>query len=192
MAMEFTAMCMKPLRLCDIAFGSVGDNYHKVGWTVGSDAAEAGTTTTVINATGHAAAVGDIIIMTSGGEDGEARSVDSITANTITLTTALSGAPSATETFDILRPVSSKHVKVLHIENGLDRRVFFSTDASTDHITVANGSSLTLDLKTNNLRLGANNTIIKQGSGTDPNQYLYVKTDGTAPTSGTLYISMIQ
>lgn len=76
-------------------------------YRVGGDAAEAGTTTTVINATGHSALAGDWIIVTdaSAGELGEMREVASVNANDLTVSPAFSGALSATETFDIIRPV---------------------------------------------------------------------------------------
>lgn len=74
-------------------------------YRVGSDAAATGTTASIITATGHSAAVGDWVMMTSGGEAKEMREVSAVAANTITLSSALSGTPSAAETFDIVRPV---------------------------------------------------------------------------------------
>lgn len=67
--------------------------------TVTTDAAEAASTTTVINATNHEALVGDLITINS-----ELRVVGSITTNSITLATALSGAPSDGDEFTIKRP----------------------------------------------------------------------------------------
>lgn len=87
-----------------VAAGSVvlevAHNYR-----VGGDAVATGTTDTIITATGHSAAAKDWVIVTSGDELGEMREVASADANTITLASALSGTPSAAETFDIIRPV---------------------------------------------------------------------------------------
>lgn len=66
-----------------------------------SDQAETGSTNTVINATGHVANLGDWIVIKSGTYVGEQSEVTSITANTITLTTPLSGAPANGDDFDI-------------------------------------------------------------------------------------------
>jgi len=71
---------------------------------IGSDAVEADSTTTTINATAHAALVGDAIQITSGALLQDIVFVQSITANSITLSQTLSSAPLAAVTFDILRP----------------------------------------------------------------------------------------
>lgn len=161
------------------AAASVADNYAKMGTAVGSDAAEAGTTTTVINATAHSAVAGDIIVMTSGGEDGEAREVASVTANAITLSSALSGAPSATETFNILRPVAvgKNGGKLCYIKNTSNQDVFISFDGINDHIMVEAGEDIMLDLKASNLHLKRDG-------------WIYVRTVSTAPTSGGVYVSI--
>jgi hypothetical protein len=77
---------------------------------MGSDIVEAGSTTIKINATAHAAVRGDVIKFTSGALNGiEVKVVDHaeydnvIPANIITLAESLSVAPSATDTFTILR-----------------------------------------------------------------------------------------
>ena len=87
-----------------VAVGSVVLEVAHI-YRVGGDAAATGTTASIITATGHAAAAKDWIVMTSGDELGEMREVSAADANTITLASALSGTPSAAETFDILRPV---------------------------------------------------------------------------------------
>ena len=74
--------------------------------TIASDAAEAGTTTSTIAATGHAARVGDIIRFTSGTYDLVESRVAEVDTNEITLGNVLSGAPGVGDTFDILRPVT--------------------------------------------------------------------------------------
>ena len=75
-----------------------------------ADAAEASSTSTVINATAHVATVGQSLKFTSGTLSGEEQFISSVTANTITVGSAFSGAPSAADTFetgDVIRPVSS-------------------------------------------------------------------------------------
>jgi len=67
--------------------------------TIVTDEAEASSTTTAINATAHEAVVGDVILVND-----ERRVVASITANTITLSVALSVAPSAADEFIVYRP----------------------------------------------------------------------------------------
>lgn len=168
-----------------MAAASIATNYMKTGTTVGSDAVEAGTTDTIITATGHAAQVGDEIIMTSGDEDGEAREVTAVATNTITLEAALSGTPSATETFNIIRSVQEPvgvGAKIVIFKNTLNQDVMISFDGSTDHILLEAGDDLVLDLKQCNLRLEEGD---KSSEG-----FIYVKHNGTAPASGGLYISI--
>lgn len=69
---------------------------------VGTDAVEAGSTKIAINATAHAAKVGDIIRMTSGATIDQRVRVIKIEANIIHIT-ELSVAPSAADTFAIMR-----------------------------------------------------------------------------------------
>lgn len=64
-----------------------------------TDEAEASSTTTVINATAHEALAGDIILIND-----ERRLVASVATNAITLATALSAAPSASDEFIVYRP----------------------------------------------------------------------------------------
>lgn len=76
---------------------------HQYVSLVNADAVEAGSTAYVVNATSHNAKRGMVIKMTSGATSGEFALVLSVTTNTITLGQALSAAPSAADTFDILR-----------------------------------------------------------------------------------------
>jgi hypothetical protein len=180
----------KPQRLIDMNFSSIGSNWHKVGYEVATDAAEAGTTTTVINATAHSAVAGDVIIMTNGGEDGEAIEVASVTANTITLISALSGAPSATETFTIIRPVVLNKANLIQLDSTLNDKVLLAE--SQEIPTIANFSirangDKSFDLKSNNLHAGANNAFEATSE-----YYLWVKIDTAAPTSGELDIVVIE
>lgn len=73
---------------------------------IGSDAVEAGSTTTVINLTAHSIRKGDIIFYFSGGptNNGSWSSVESVSANSITLSNALPDTPTATNTITFYRP----------------------------------------------------------------------------------------
>lgn len=70
---------------------------------VGVDAAEAGSTTISLVATAHAAKKGDVVRFTSGTLINEERRVYSVSANAIEPVSAFSAAPSAADTFQILR-----------------------------------------------------------------------------------------
>lgn len=70
---------------------------------VATDAAEAASSTTVINATAHAALVGDVIRFTSGTALGAERIVRAVAANSITVSRALPAAPAAADVFQVLR-----------------------------------------------------------------------------------------
>jgi hypothetical protein len=82
--------------------GAIGVGYQFVG----ADAAEADSTTTVINATAHAARVGDILSFRSGtaGNIGIWVTVSAVATNSITLANALLATPAAADGFYILRP----------------------------------------------------------------------------------------
>lgn len=76
---------------------------HEFVREVGTDSVEANSTTTVINATGHAAQVGDVIRLTSGTLSGQEIKVYSVATNSITLAEELASAPALGVTFQILR-----------------------------------------------------------------------------------------
>lgn len=162
---------------------SVADNYSKMGSAVGSDAAEASSTSTNIIATAHAVQVGDQIIFTSGSLDGEAREVSAVDTNDFDVSTAFSGAPNATDTFAIIRPIQFESmgggnpVRILSLKSSLDQAVYISFDGSTDHLIVEGNDDLQFDLKSNNLHLG-------QTDG----GYIYVKAGSSAPTSGSIWV----
>lgn len=88
-----------------VASEQYGQSIRSYGYTklVATDAAEAGSTTLSIVATAHSAKVGDTILFTSGAADGQEAAVISVEANAIGLGRALPVAPSATDTFEILR-----------------------------------------------------------------------------------------
>lgn len=79
---------------------------HQYVQVLASDAVEAGSTTSVINATAHVANEGDILRFTSGANQAVEVVVYRATANTITLAQELSVAPSVSDTFDVLRHTS--------------------------------------------------------------------------------------
>jgi len=112
-----------------------------------TDAVEAGSTTSVINATAHAALVGDMIRFTSGALTGIEADVISVSANTITLGQTLSSAPVAAVTFSILRPTSL----TLTTSGGFASTVSFTRDGSNqvvteDTVTPANNRPLPVKL----------------------------------------------
>jgi hypothetical protein len=75
---------------------------HLYVQVIDTDASEAGSTTTVINATAHAALVGDIIRWTAGTLAKSEYVVGAIDTDTITVTEAMRAAP-GTDAFKILR-----------------------------------------------------------------------------------------
>lgn len=88
------------------ASGLNGVGVGQIGYAkVTTDTAETSSTTTVINATTHSARVGDALLFTAGAANTNAWStVSAVTANTITLSNALPGAPANGDAFTILRP----------------------------------------------------------------------------------------
>lgn len=84
-----------------VGVGNVG--YQRMG----SDTAETSSTTTVINATSHAARVGDSLVFTGGtaGNQQVWSPVCSVATNTITLCNALPATPANGDAFNILRNV---------------------------------------------------------------------------------------
>lgn len=76
---------------------------HMTLRSIGTDAVEASSTTSVINATAHAAVKGDVISFTSGAFSGREIKVQDVATNTITLAETLSAAPGTGDTFAILR-----------------------------------------------------------------------------------------
>lgn len=76
---------------------------HQFVFEVGTDAAEAGSTSSVIVATGHSALKGDVIRLTSGAFSGREVKVWDVATNSITLAETLPSAVAAAVTFQILR-----------------------------------------------------------------------------------------
>lgn len=73
-------------------------------YQVASDTAETGSTSQIINATGHAARVGDIIRFAAGVLDKDEQKVVEVTTNTIKTASPFSAAPTNGDTFLIFRP----------------------------------------------------------------------------------------
>ncbi len=91
---------LAPIREQQIALDVVAHTYFQL---IGTDAAEAGTTTRTIVATGHAALVGDVIGFTSGALATKEYRVTATATNSITVAEVMSAAPAALDTFQILR-----------------------------------------------------------------------------------------
>jgi len=80
-------------------------NKHILGTLLkDTDASEASSTATLINATDHRAVVGDTILFTAGAQSGENATVSAITDDTITVGTGITGSP-GTDAFDIYGPI---------------------------------------------------------------------------------------
>lgn len=89
------------------------DTVSQIAYTlIGLDAVEAGSTTSVIVATGHAAIVGDAIRFTSGTLNARIYFVQAVDTNSFTLSQTALGTPSPGDTFVILRP------NILAVDNG--------------------------------------------------------------------------
>lgn len=76
---------------------------HQFVYEVATDAAEAGSTASVIVATAHSALRGDVILLTSGALSGREVKVWSVATNAITLAETLPSTIAAAVTFKILR-----------------------------------------------------------------------------------------
>jgi hypothetical protein len=93
-----------------VTVSPAGENQHGLdviahSWvaSLGSDAVEAASTTSIINATAHAALKGDLVSFTSGTFSGREFPISAVDTNTITLGVTLSAAPGTGDTFDIKR-----------------------------------------------------------------------------------------
>lgn len=110
-----------PCRQQQNALDVIAHCYHQ---EIGTDAAEAGSTTTSVVATSHAALVGDVISFTSGALNTLEVRVKAVATNAITLAETMSAAPAAADTFKILRP------KFAEVDSAgrIDVAVTFSND----------------------------------------------------------------
>lgn len=153
-------------------------------YSVGLDAAEASSTTYVINATAHAARQGDIIRFTSGTHSGREVKVESVSTNAITLAETLSSAVANGVTFQILRPkypvvdsdgllsVSTTSAPIQFVLDAVD------TEVMKDTVTPANSRPLPVELMgvsgpinitagDLNVALSHANDSVKIGDGTE-------------------------
>lgn len=182
MAQNTNSTPVKFVQLAEVPAANVPSNYME--WSVvsvASDAVSAGTSASVLVASGHSAVAGDWIVMLTGDEAQEAREVSSVTTDSITLASALSGSPSATETFAIMSPVDAPaqaEVVQVFIINDSDKDILVSLDGSTNNLIVVDGASVTLGLKSDNKHMERGGKI-------------YLKHAGTQPTSGKVYLSRI-
>ena len=158
-------------------------------YLVASDIVEAGSTNNVINATSHSAKKGDVIRFTSSAVDEFEVIVKSVTANAITIYGNTSVAPSAADTFDILRPITERFsssgatlatVTPTPIQYVLDS---VNTDVTEDTSTPANnrplpvklvdaGGDFAVNIANQNLEVqltdvGANYDSVRIGDGTE-------------------------
>ena len=126
---------------------------HMAVSSIASDTVEAGSTTSVINATAHSAQVGDIIRFTSGSLSGKEARVLRTETNSLELAELLSAAPSASDAFDILRHIyiqadSSGNLLTSVTTSGPIQFVLDSvnTHVTEDTVTPANNRPLPVKL----------------------------------------------
>lgn len=159
---------------------------HATVEAIGTDAVEANSTTSVINATGHSALKGDVIRFTSGALSGKEVKVSEVDTNTITLAETLPSAPATLVAFQILRhryPVVDSSGNLLvagsfvpgpiqYVLDGAD------TDVTEDTVTPANnrplpvkiiGAAGEVQITAGSLEvaLDHSNDSVKIGDGTD-------------------------
>jgi hypothetical protein len=150
------------------------------------DAAESGNSDTKLFATAHGLEVGDEIIMTNGGEDGEGREITSVGTDWFIMESALSGSPSVTETFHAIRPLRQSALvgaRYAHIHNSCNQPVEISFDGTTvHHILVADEEW--------DLPSGANNLFALGRGNADGEGFVFCRTfqSGSAPTTGAMLV----
>lgn len=71
--------------------------------------------------------------------------------------------------------------RIIFVQNLTDATVMFSLDGITDHFPLPTGGFLLLDVTTNR--------TLSQGCFISQGQRLYVKEEGTGPTTGSVYVS---
>lgn len=138
---------------------------------LGADLVEAGSTTTQIVATAHGARVGDSIRFTSGVHDGKEIGIDEVVdANNFLLSQTLDVAPTAGDSFSLLRPISL----TLSSTGGISSSLTFERDGSNqtvveDTITPANNRPLPVKLSgfTGDITVTANQLDVNLDSAND-------------------------
>lgn len=127
------------------------DIINSGAYTVAGDIVESGSTSKVINATAHLAKRGDIIRFTSSAVEELECIVKSTTTDTITIFGATSVAPSAADTFDILRPITERFSSTGTTLATLAGAIQFKLDGTDvdvleDTVTPANNQPLPVKL----------------------------------------------
>lgn len=120
-------------------------------YQVASDTAETGSTTEVINATGHVAQIGDIVRFTSGTLTDRESKIISVETNSITVADVLPAAPSNGDVFLIMRPrypqVDVDGNLIVSTTPGPVQFVLDSVDTEVKQDTVTPGNSRPLPVK---------------------------------------------
>ncbi|MCC7159821.1 MAG: hypothetical protein IT281_09805 [Ignavibacteria bacterium] len=144
-------------------------------YQVGTDAAEANSTSSVIVATAHAAKKGDLIRFTSGVHSGTEVEVLSVLTNSITLAHDLDAAVGTGNTFAILRPVSmtvasdgtisvsASPAPIQYMRDGV------ATTVTEDNVTAANNRPLPVRIEgaDGQVTITAGNLNVSLDSATD-------------------------
>jgi len=73
--------------------------------------------------------------------------------------------------------------RILHVQNLTDKLLLFSFDGINDHFPLAANGFLLLDI--------ASNKTVPQGFFLSEGKRIYVKEDTAAPTSGSVYVTVI-
>lgn len=127
-------------------------SYPSMIQIVSNDTVEAGSSTTLINATAHAAQIGDFVQMRSGTATRNGMSwVVAKTANSITLSPALQVAPNTADVFSILRPSTIEVTENLALKialynvfgTGLDMNSGVKSDATLRVVMATDQPALT-------------------------------------------------
>lgn len=120
-------------------------------YQVATDAVEAGSTTTVINASAHLAKAGDVIRFTSGALNEIETKVIETATNSITVADTFSVAPTAADTFQILRPrwanVNAAGELPISLAAAPIQFVLDSVDTEVEEDTGTPGNSIPLPVK---------------------------------------------
>ncbi len=161
---------------------------HTYAYEVGTDAVEASSTTTIVNATAHVAKRGDILRFTSGALNNTEVGVLRVETDSIELSAILESAPATSDTFQILRyrtPATDEfgsanvNITAANIAIDLDgSSTNVAKDTSTPSNTVAvpveivsaSGSEVTItagDINIQSTHLGASHDSMRIGDGTE-------------------------
>lgn len=90
---------------------------------------------------------------------------------------------SVSGTYTAVGNAITDHARIVRFVNTMDTEMYISLDASVDHIRLASGSFLLLDLSSNKIR----NDGLVFAVGT----IFHVKQVVTAPTSGNLWVEVL-